>query len=146
MMISHYLPFSGLSRIRTYSVYPMGPDLQSGAEPKPSLQSTQIFYDSCWTRTNESPLGREGYSLQELPLSETAEFLGLSPSVYPFYPIQRLPQGTGQSVKKKSRRLRCDLIKFYNKNLTSRDTPYNTWNNRTSSSELMTMNMNKSVT
>lgn len=101
MMISHYLPFSGLSRIRTYNVYPKGPDLQSGAKP-PSLQSTQIFNDSCWTRTNESPLGREGYSLQELPLSETAEFLGLSPSVYPFYPIQRLPQGTGQSVKRKA--------------------------------------------
>lgn len=33
MMISHYLPFNGLSRSRTYSVYPKGPDLQSGAEP-----------------------------------------------------------------------------------------------------------------
>ena len=35
--------FRGLSRIRTYNVYPKGPDLQSGAEP-PSLQSTQIKF------------------------------------------------------------------------------------------------------
>ena len=32
---------SGLSKIRTYNVYPKGPVLQTGAEP-PSLQSTQI--------------------------------------------------------------------------------------------------------
>jgi len=38
-------------------------------------QSLSAFYDSCRTRTYESPLGREGYSLQELPLSETAEYV-----------------------------------------------------------------------
>ena len=116
-------------------------------------QINSFFYERLLSSRSKEAVSREIQTLEPAKSPEdiirdpyVLEFLGLSPSVYPFYPIQRLPQGTGQSVKKKSRRLRCDLIKFYNKNPTSRDTPYNTWNNRTSSSELMTMNMNKSAT